>query len=214
MTRFLFFVALHTLYSDKEAATLSQKFQDKIHKAYGIKFRYLSKGSKAFLAELFIRRTKYALETALEGQDTTKDRFAKFRWVRLLPSYLLAHNNEFANGSKFRRNEITVQNFNEYIDSLERSGTDSTILNSSRSIDQRSFSSEMKKKLFKFQVGDYVRVAAKSLKDHKGLFRKISREGTFSRQLYTVSQAMLHSTRDNKLVQGMYGFRIPVFSSC
>ncbi len=50
------FSSLTNLYSDREAAVFSQRFQDSIKAKYGVRVRYLSRGSKAFLAEGVIRQ--------------------------------------------------------------------------------------------------------------------------------------------------------------
>lgn len=52
------FPSLTTIYSDREAAVFSQKFRDFVREKYGVNVRYLSRGSKAFQAELLIKQSK------------------------------------------------------------------------------------------------------------------------------------------------------------
>jgi hypothetical protein len=166
---------------------------------------YMSRFSKAFLAEKAIRTVKFQLETALEGRKNDKDNLAQYKWVSLLANIVLHHNKQFCDGTSFRRNEINNANFLSFLDQQDGSGGDVTLKFNSRSIDQHSFASSIwRQKIFAHQVGDKVRLTRSSLKEakEKKKFDKASKVGTHTRELYTLFQAKLASSKDGGLSPG------------
>lgn len=114
------------------------------------------------------------------------------------------HNAQLIPGSSFRRNEVNEKNFGEYLD--DKYSSDFSMNFPSRSIDQRGLSDRMAAKLFRFKMGDSVRLTRKSTKKsrEKKVGEKVSDVGTYTRETYTIHLAKLKSTKDGSLVPGSF----------
>ena len=146
------------------------------------------------------------MSTVLEAQSSKK-------WYRLLPQVIEGLNNRPARGTSFRRNDVTKNNFLDYMDeltSLKNGGkkVDSTLTFNSRSIDFQSLSKRHSSKLFAFPPDTEVIATKNSLRTFAegekgaGSFSKASVEGAFSKRVYVVKQAKLRETAKGSLVQG------------
>lgn len=210
------FPVIESLVSDREAAVYSQRFMNQIKADYGINIRYMSKGSKSFIAELAISKVKKGLSTICSAQNNPADRK---KWTAFVDPFVIYHNNKHAYGTSFKRSEINDSNFLEYLD--ERLGvSDSTTAFNSSSIDLRSLSDEMAAALFRYFPGESVLLARKALsivdetgKKDGSAFTKASVIGSFSNIEYRISSCKLKLTRDQKLVPGKFSKgRPPAFS--
>lgn len=207
------FPVVNVLESDRETAILSKNFQARMLEKHGVSFRFMSRFSKAFLAERYIRMVKRKLSTMLE---TKTGNIERRQWLEFLQPLVEHHNNQVVPGTTFVRNEVSDDNFHDFLDqkysgSKDPQGYDSTLTFNCRSVDQAAIGqSEWKKRLFKFQIGDRVLASLKSLKvfdktdkSKTSTFVKASIVGTFSSREFVVEQACLRSTRSStELVQG------------
>lgn len=182
----------------------SPKFQKWVKEKYSVNIRYLSKASKAFLAELGISIFKKRASTILAAQTEGKE---KHNWIRHIPLIVETHNAAYAYDTKFRRNEINDKNFFSFLDERYKV-KDSTVSFNAASIDSRSLSAAVAKSAFKYLPGERVLVTRQSLRVYDGegtknnTFVKSSVVGSFSEILFVIASATLRCTSKNDLVAG------------
>jgi len=61
---------VRTIYSDRDAVATSEQFRIKLAKKFGIRWFFLKKGSKSYLAERYIGFMKTKLSQAMEAKQT------------------------------------------------------------------------------------------------------------------------------------------------
>lgn len=194
---------VNIIYTDRDAVATSTTFREKIKNLYGVRWFFMVKGSKSYLAERYIRYVKEKLSQALEIKNTKN-------WVQFVDNIVKVYNNEKIDGTTFKRAAITKSNFNEFLNQrlkLNRNSAlknklklsnDATLLLNSARIYSRFISKEWNKSIFKFDVGDKVFLARRSdWKNQKiGAFFKTSHWGTFGPTVYTVVNRHLRATKN------------------
>lgn len=189
------FPAVNVILSDRETTIFSSNFQNRMFDKYKVKFQFLHRYNKSWIAENAIRHTKKTLSIALRSNSTK-------RWVDLLQTCINNHNRRQINGTSFSPNQIDDSNFETYVNELKKK-KDYTLYLNTNSIDSRSFVNiDWLNQIFKFQVNDKVLVARKAF--GRKAFDKSSVEGTYNPEPYTIIRAKLRGTRTNSYVPGDY----------
>ena len=193
------------VYSDRDSVAKSEKFRGRLEKRYGIKWRFLAKDNKSYLAESLIGFVKRKLGQGLRVRPDSK------RWTDLLQPICDVYNNQIVPGTKYRRGGINEVNFDSFVGQLF--GDADPSLSRYNSFKAGPFENERwNKAVFKFSPGDKVLLLKSAIwkKDargdgQKGVFSKNSSEGGFSKRAYTVAGRQLRANRD-------FSRMIPVYS--
>lgn len=204
------------IYTDRDAVATSTTFRENIYKLYQIKWYFMAKGSKSYLAERYIRYVKEKLSQALLIKNTKN-------WIQFIKPIVQEHNNEVIEGTTFKRSTITKENFNEflsqrlkinkntkfikkYLPNIKVSNDPTLLINSAR-IYSDFISKDWNDSIFTYKTGDKVYLARRSdWKNQKiGAFFKASHWGTFGPEIYTISNRQLRA------VKNFNGY-VPVYS--
>lgn len=185
-----------TLYSDRDSVALSPSFRETIQQKYGISWYFLKKGHKSFLAERYIGFVKTKLSQALASGEATQN---QKRWIDLIDPLVKEYNNQLIPGTSYRRQAVARENFNHFLSQLF--GTKDYDLNFSAFAVQPFTNKQWNKKIFKFDLGDKVRVSRKADwtdPENRSSFKKVSVLGGFGSKVYTVSGRQLRLTKTQK----------------
>ena len=199
---------IKVLYSDRDAVATSEKFRENILNKYKIKWSFLPKGNKSYLAERYIGFVKRKLSQALAVKQTGK------RWVDFVQPLCDTYNKEVIAGTKFKRGSITKDNFDSFVGQLF--GLKDPTVERYNSFKAGPFEHESwNKAIFKFDLGDRVRLLRKSnWKDSaaesggKGnAFAKASSLGSFGNRTYTIAGRQLRANRDFNRMIPLYSLK-------
>jgi len=207
---------VRTIYTDRDAVATSLSFQINIQKLYNIKWHFLVKGSKSYLAERFIRYTKEKLSQALIVKDTKN-------WVQFIDAIVKEHNQEKIQGTSYSRGAISNENFNHFLSQRLRLNKHSQLkhlklsddptlrINSAR-IYNDFITSSWNDSIFSFAPGDKVLIARRSDWKHNkkiasSAFFKTSHWGTFDDKVYTIASRQLRATKGFKGYAPMYALK-------
>jgi hypothetical protein len=180
--------------SDRDSVATSASFRENMEKKFGIRWMFLVKGSKSYLAERFIRTVKTALSKMLEVTGEKN-------WVRFVDPIVRAHNEEKIEGTSYRRNRISGDNFLHFAAQLLKVRDPELSFNACR---VGPFKQEaINNRIFKYKVGDRVLLAVEAdWKQKRSGFYKKSVGGSFSDpgKRFTVTGRQL------KIVKGRGGY--------
>ncbi len=193
------------VYSDRDSVAKSEKFRDRLEKRYGIKWRFLAKDNKSYLAESLIGFVKRKLGQGLRTRAESK------KWTDLLQPICDAYNDQIVPGTKYRRGAINETNFDSFVGQLF--GDSDPSLSRYNSFKAGPFENERwNRAVFKFSPGDKVLLLKSAIwkkearsEGLKGVFAKNSSEGGFSKRTYTVAGRQLRANRD-------FSRMVPVYS--
>jgi hypothetical protein len=191
-----------TLYSDRDSVALSADFRDKIQTKYGIKWHFLKKGNKSFLAERFIGFVKTRLSQALNSGLAESN---PKRWIHLVEPMVKEYNTQKIKGTSYRRQAVSRENFNHFLSQVF--GSEDYDLRFSSFAVQPFQNEAWNKKIFKFELGDKVRVSRKADwtdASNRNVFKKVSMVGGFGSAVYTVSGRQLRADRTGKRYIPLY----------
>jgi hypothetical protein len=205
---------VNIIYTDRDAVATSKLFREKIKTLYGVRWYFMVKGSKSYLAERYIRYTKEKLSQALEIKKTKN-------WVQFVNNIVNEYNNERIEGTTFQRSSITTTNFYDFLSQrlkLNKNSTlknkiklsnDPTLLINSARIYTQFVSKEWNKSIFKFEVGEKVFLARRADWKNQKLhaFYKTSHWGTFGPEVYTVANRHLRATKNFKGYVPVYALK-------
>ena len=197
------------LLSDRDSVVTSSKFQKEIENKYGIRWHLLRKGNKSYLAERYIGFVKTKLAQSLSYVSEEEGRQVK-RWIDFVQPLCESYNNEKIPGTTYRRKTINKTNFYHFLGQQMGLVVGQDLELKFNTFSVRSFVNKVwNKKIFKFQLGDKVRLARKAnWKDadekHKGAFEKTSYRGYFGTNIYTVSSRQLRTTRKRDRLVPVY----------
>lgn len=196
------------VYSDRDSVAKSEKFRDRLEKRYGIKWRFLAKDNKSYLAESLIGFVKRKLGQGLRARpDSTK------KWTDLLQPICDAYNDQIVPGTKYRRGGINETNFDSFVGQLF--GDSDPSLSRYNSFKAGPFENERwNRAIFKFSPGDKVSLLKSAIwkkearsEGTKGFFSKNSSEGGFSKRTYTVAGRQLRANRDFTRMVPVYSLK-------
>ncbi len=185
--------------SDRDSVAKSSKFRKKIQEDYNIKWDFLRKGHKAYLAERYVRFLKTKLSQALRRKGGKT-------WVDFLKEICSEYNKSKIEGTSFRRQGVNQANFSQFLSQLLKTKEPELLFNSSKAgpFVQESWN----KKIFKFDLGQRVllaRVANWVDADEKmRVFSRASLRGSFGQRVFTVGARQLRTTKNFKSLVPVY----------
>jgi len=193
---------VNTIYSDRDSVATSPSFRDKLQREYGIRWHFMKKGNKSFLAERYIGLVKTKLSQALgSGLASANPK----QWIHLVEPLVKEYNAQKIAGTSYKRQSVARENFEHFLSQLF--GTKDYDLRFSAFAVQPFQNEAWNKKVFKFQLGDRVRVSRKadwSDPENRAGFKKVSVVGGFGSKIYTISGRQLRSDRAGKRYIPLY----------
>lgn len=189
------------VYSDRDSVA-SQAFRQKVQEDYGLRWYFLKKGHKSFLAERYVGFVKTKLSQALESDQTLAE---KKRWVDLVEPLVSEYNRQLVPGTSFRRQAVNRDNHASFLSQLL--GTPDYDLRISGRVLGPFENERWNRSVFAFDLGDKVRVSRKADwtdPENRAGFKKSSTVGGFGSRIYTVSGRQLRATKDGKRLVPVY----------
>ena len=183
--------------SDRDSVATSPAFREAVETKFGIRWMFLVKGSKSYLAERYIRLAKETLSKALLLGGTKK-------WVQFVDPIVAAYNGEKIEGTSYSRNRVTQSNFLHFAGQLLRVKDPELSFNQCRvgPFKQESINN----RIFKFKVGDRVLLAVDAdWKKKRSGFYKRSVGGSFAASSDTGKRFTV-SGRQLKIVKNRGGY--------
>lgn len=200
---------VRTVNSDRDSVAQSPNFRRYLEKNYGIKWFFLPKNSKSYLAERYIGFVKTKLSQAMTIRNTE-------RWVDLVPPLLREYNTQRVEGTTYARQAVNRKNFHHFLGQLLKTDDPEILFNGNRvgPFENQSWND----KVFKFRLGEKVLLSraaewkASARRDAGDIstyhaFTKHSVEGGFSKAVYTVSGMQLRVTRGFKNYVAVYSLK-------
>jgi hypothetical protein len=207
---------VRTIFTDRDAVATSPTFQKKIQELYNLKWYFLVKGSKSYLAERYIRYTKEKLSQAITFKDTKN-------WCQFVQPIVEEYNKEKIQGTSYTRGSISNDNFNHFLSQRLNLNKNSQLKNISLSDDPtlrinsaRIYNDFITKSwndsIFTFAPGDKVIIARRAdWKNNKKIagnaFFKTSHWGTFDDKVYTIANRQLRATKNFRGYVPMYALQ-------
>jgi hypothetical protein len=190
---------VRTIFSDRDSVATSAAFRDKIIKDYGVRWYFLKKGNKAFLAERYIGFLKTKLSQALLHKGGKN-------WVKFLEPICTEYNKEKIAGTSYTRRGVLRENFSHFLSQLLKTPEPELRFNSFKA--GPFVNVEWNRKIFKFNLGQKVLLARRAnWKEHDEkltAFTKISSVGGFGSTVYTISGRQLRSNKNNNTYVPVY----------
>jgi hypothetical protein len=194
---------VRTIYSDRDSVATSPKFKTKMISAYGLRWYFLKKGSKSYLAERYIRFVKTKLSQAML-QKRTKN------WIQFVRPLVGEYNKQKIEGTTFRRQAVDKSNFSAFLSQLFRTDEPELLFNTSHA--GPFLQEKWNRQIFRFQVGQKVLLARQANwkkiegdTDKKAtVFLKASTVGGFGDQHFTVSGRQLRKQKGLKDFVAVY----------
>lgn len=195
------------VYSDRDAVATSPSFRQTVQDKYGLRWYFLRKGHKSWLAERFVRHLKTKLSQGLASRGAGSK-----RWTDLLPAICRAYNDERVEGTTYRRGAVNETNFDRFVGQLFGvKGGDPSLERYNRSVAGPFEQAAWNKRVFRFGLGDKVLLLRtanwrdrSSASQGTSTFGKPSLEGAFGTRPYTVSRRQLRADRT-------FGTYVPVY---
>ena len=184
---------VRVIMSDRDSVAKSSNFRKQIVRDYGIKWDFLRKGHKAYLAERYVRFLKTKLSQALSLKGGKK-------WTQYLEPICTEYNQEKITGTNFRRQAVNLNNFSNFLSQLLKTSEPELLFNAGKA---GPFVNETwNKKFFKFNLGQRVMLSrAANWSDGSEKLRTFVRasvRGGFGKNVYTVSGRQLRTTKNFK----------------
>ena len=181
------------IYSDRDAVATSEKFRSQILTKYNIRWYFLKKGNKSYLAERYIGFVKTKLSQALLFHKSKK-------WIDFVDPLCSEYNKEKIENTSYSRASVNKINFDHFLTQLLKTKNPDLMFNSFKA---GPFENETWNKLaFKFNLGEKVLLARRAnwLETHEKLktFDKISKIGGFGPTTFTISGRQLRNSKDRK----------------
>jgi len=197
---------VNLVYSDRDSVAKSDKFRQRLEKRYGIRWHFLAKDNKSYLAESLIGFVKRKLGQGLRVRGGK-------RWIDLLKPICDTYNHEKISGTRYRRGAIHRRNFNDFVGELF--GEKDVTVSRYNSFKAGPFENEnWNKAIFKFEPGDKVLVLRSAIwkqearsGDKIGAFSKRSSEGGFSQKPFTIAGRQLRAVRNYKCMVPVYSLK-------
>lgn len=190
---------VRTIFSDRDSVATSPSFRERLSREFGIRWYFLKKGHKAFLAERYIGFVKTKLSQALSHKGGKN-------WVRFVAPLVEEYNSEKIAGTSYRRRSIKRENFDHFLAQLLKTDQPELTFNGFKA---GPFANpDWNKKIFKFDLGQRVLLARranwKETDEKLTAFTKVSVRGGFGPTVFTVSGRQLRSTKNYKVVVPVY----------
>jgi len=226
---------VRTILTDRDSVAQSVRFRDEIMNRYGIRWYFLKKGHKSYLAERYIGFVKTKLSQALlrptpEERRKLEDRWSKEgnhnngnndddayearveglgpqRWVDFLQPICSQYNKEKIAGTTYTRQAVHKNNFYDFLAQVKGTPQPEMLFNAFAAGPFKH--KGWNEKIFKFNLGDKVLLARSANWKHReqmlGAFGKVTMKGGFGTKKYTVGGRQLRA--DKK-----FSTYVPVYS--
>ena len=196
-----------TIFSDRDTVVTSPHFRERLMKKYkGVRWYFLKKGSKSYLAERYIGFVKTKLSQALESRHNNPTK----NWVQFVQPLVTEYNRQKIEGTSYSRQAVDSDNFQHF---LQQKFNTSDPEASFTGFKVGPFDNERwNKLLFRFGPGQKVLLARRAnwrfadQKKEGGVFSKFSTVGGFGSSEYTVSGRQLRQTASKRYV-AVYGLK-------
>jgi len=177
------------IYSDRDSVATSPSFKNHLESKYKLNWYFLKKGNKSYLAERFIGYLKLQLSKALAFKKGK-------RWIEYLPLVCENYNAQRVTGTAFKRSQINESNFESFVEQLFGIKDASGQRYNAATVAPFDHHPKWNKAIFKFDIGDKVLLQrAANWKSKQSAFAKVSQEGAFSSELFTISGRQLRADR-------------------
>lgn len=173
--------------TDRDTVARSNKFREKIARLYRIRWFFMKKGHKSFLAERFIGFLKKKLGQALAL-------WGGRRWIEYLKETVRAYNNEVVPGTSYKRKNLNEKNFEPFARQLLKEPQLDTRYSSFKAgpFKHRAWN----ERIFKFRLGEKVLLSRKAdWSTRQQAFVKISEFGGYGQKIFTISGRQLRANR-------------------
>jgi hypothetical protein len=191
---------VRVILSDRDTVAKSSKFRAKIQSDYNVKWLFLRKGHKAYLAERYVRFLKTKLSQILRHKGGKN-------WTEYLVAICNEYNHTKVEGTSFQRHAVDLNNFSVFLSQLLKTPEPELLFNSGKAgpFAQESWN----KKIFKFNLGQRVLLSRSANWLETGekmkVFTRPSLRGGFGKRAFTVGGRQLRTTKNFKAL-------IPVYS--
>ena len=178
------------IYSDRDSVAQSAKFRERLESDYGIRWHFLRKGNKSFLAERYVGFVKTKLSQALESSGEGSK-----RWIDFLPALVDTYNKSKVPGTSYTRQAVSRENFSHFLSQLFGS-RDYENRFSAFAVAPFDNRPSWNKSLFAFDLGDRVRVARKADwtdPSNRSGFKRASILGSYGDRTYVISGRQLRA---------------------
>jgi hypothetical protein len=193
---------VYVVYSDRDSVA-SKKFRQRVYEKYAVRWYFLKKGHKSYLAERYVGFVKTKLSQVLESDPKLA---AGKRWVHLVDPLVKEYNSQTVPGTGYRRQAVCKENYSDFLSQLFGGDKDYDLRISGRIVGPFQ-NSRWNKAVFRFELGDRVRVSRKADwtdPDNRSSFKKASVVGSFGSRVYTVSARQLRTTKDGSRFVPVY----------
>jgi len=181
------------IYSDRDSVAVSKAFVSELENKYGLRWYYLKKGVKSYLAERYIGFVKTKLSQALARTPGSK------HWTTFVPALCSEYNKSTVPGTTFKRQAINKANFDAFVSQLF-DVSDPSIERYNNFKAGPFITSRWNDIFFKYKPGDKVLLSRTSnWKDRfekAGVFHKVSHKGAFGETVFTIAGRQLRANRD------------------
>lgn len=197
---------VRVLLSDRDSVATSASFRREVEQKYGVKWHFLRKGHKSYLAERYVGFVKTKLSQALSSRPGSK------RWVDFVAPLCQVYNSEKIAGTTYTRKSVQASTFNHFLAQLFRlKGGEGELENRFSGFKVSPFANDAwNRKVFKFRLGDRVRLSraanwkSETGEKKEGVFDKPSSRGRFSSAVYTVSGRQLRANKNRDTMVPVY----------
>jgi len=203
---------VNLVYSDRDSVAKSERFRQRLQNRYGIRWHFLAKDNKSYLAESLIGFVKRKLGQGLRVKEAREGRKVK-KWLDLLQPICDAYNHQKVPGTSYRRGAIHRRNFNDFAGQLF--GEKDVTVSRYNSFKAGPFEHDSwNRDIFKFERGDKVLVLRSAIwkkaareESEGGVFAKRSSEGSFSSRPFTIAGRQLRAVRNYKSLVPVYSLK-------
>lgn len=178
---------VRTIYSDRDAVATSPTFREKMKQLYNVRWHFLVKGSKSYLAERYIRYMKEKLSQAMELKKTRT-------WYKFVQPITDEYDNEKVSGTSYKRKSIVKSNFFHFLSQLLKIKDPELHFPGSKI--NEFISSAWNNNIFKFSIGEQVLLARRADWSKKlPTFFKASHWGNFGSEIFTIASRQLRVSK-------------------
>jgi len=202
---------VRVILSDRDSVATSKSFRDIIREKYNIEWHFLRKGNKSYLAERGIRTVKTLLSQALLKLQSEKSGEIQKRWIDLVPILCEKYNSQKILNTSYTRKSVHKDNFLHFLGQLLGYGEKNIELKFNEFKVSEFANKTWNAKVFKFQLGDKVRVLRKAIWNKefsddkvKNVFEKPSIKGAFSNSAFKVIGRQLRHDKMRKRLVAVY----------
>jgi hypothetical protein len=164
---------------------------------FNIRWHFLRSRHKSFLAERYIGYVKSKLSRALERATARKGKLVK-RWVDYVGPLTDLYNGEKIGGTSYRRKAVSRENFNHLLKQLFGGDPHYDLRFNGFSVGEFRHRSRWNKRIFKFELGERVRVNRRADwgdPENRLGFVKPSTRGAYGKKSYPVVGRQLRADK-------------------